>query len=646
MQNDRKVFQFEISNEDNVNIYLPPENCDVYQYEEIVLGDLHGNAMKLLFTLCKEGIAQITNENYAIISTIYQKNVARLTDDDLANFHKALSKITFTDQAKVHLIGDVLADRGQNDYFTLLLLDAMKNQGVKTRIDLSNHDMDFVLQAEKKRTVETVKFSHGMLVQGGHGPSMLNMEKLIDENKILTKTVIFSLYDQVYKPSLNLLSYNLSEDEHTIILSTHAGVDLDVIKGIAGKLKVKYDASTAIKLAKTIDNINKEFTKKLNQNQIASLVSNDILQLAYHGRSPSNKVTEPIEILLWNRCYNEDFLKREKLLNNDDHIYFMHGHDSSDSKDFRNPHQEHSNVLNLDFNNDLGKSSGQLFALKVENNAAISVENEITPLYFTCQDDGIHLRTQGLRSNYFGSIMQQIETVIAWSELPADFSHENDSIFSNQKQLLPQLLNKLKEKLTRDEPVIYPVSYNVCKVPVNYICQLVNQEKSSSTFRDKHPLLFGALVGLAAAAIALTVLAAAALILYFTAPVSIPVLLTIGVFVGLHLGFGAGVLGAVAGFGAIAAGIATASMLFGSVMGAIWPKAHEKAQNKQVDETTSSTFSLTSCFSFASEQDSKPVNNQPSLMDNLTGYVGGLFASCCGGESDQKKEVDFIKLKK
>lgn len=74
---------------------------------EITIGDLHGNAMKLIYMLAKHDIASnLTQELYTELVNIYNVPVHNLTKDNLLNFKHILNKIDFKSGALVRLIGD------------------------------------------------------------------------------------------------------------------------------------------------------------------------------------------------------------------------------------------------------------------------------------------------------------------------------------------------------------------------------------------------------------------------------------------------------------------------------------------------------------------------------------------------------------
>ena len=112
--------------EEQVDIYKLPTVSEEQRAKkgiEITIGDLHANAMKLMFLLVKHGIAtDLTEANYDRLAEIYNTSVEELTKDILTEFNQILDTVTFRSEALVRLIGDELSDRGSNDYFVLKIL--------------------------------------------------------------------------------------------------------------------------------------------------------------------------------------------------------------------------------------------------------------------------------------------------------------------------------------------------------------------------------------------------------------------------------------------------------------------------------------------------------------------------------------------
>lgn len=294
----RCFMSHELINE-NVNIFKFPSVDEEHKGNagnQITIGDLHGNAMKLIFMLVKHGIASNINEDdYNSLVAIYRTSIYALNKEHLDRFNGILSNMTFTTDTLIRLIGDELADRGSNDYFTLKILEKLHEQEVPVEILLSNHGIEFIEACEIQKD-----FKPPML-KFGHADSMENLQVLVDK-KIVTRQEILEIADKSYKPTLRAISYSLSEDEKEITIYSHAGIGLNTIQSLAQKLEVDYKDATVEKLAKTIYNINVQFQKHARNNTLHSLYSNEIMFDAYSGFADLSNA--PVESIMWNRSYN------------------------------------------------------------------------------------------------------------------------------------------------------------------------------------------------------------------------------------------------------------------------------------------------------------------------------------------------------
>ncbi|MFI4917999.1 MAG: Dot/Icm T4SS effector Wip [Legionellales bacterium] len=329
----------ELIKELEVDIFTLPladENCLAAQGAEITIGDLHGNAMKLLFLLVKHGIAKNLSEaDYQQLVAIYKTGVNALSQQHLRDFNAILDKIEFNTAATVRLVGDELADRGNNDYYTLKILQKLHQHHVPVEILFSNHGVEFIEAYEKQGHF------HAPMLQGWLARSLESLQILIDRG-LVSRDELIKIADEAYKPTLRAIAYTLSEDKTSIVLFSHAGIGLNTIKHIAEHLGVAYADRTAIELAQTIDAINVVFQQHVKENTVHALYEHADMEKGYSGMSV-DLTNAPFAMLIWNRCY--DLIDRPAALSNGNSLAFVHGHDADD------PTQD--NIYNLD--NALGK---------------------------------------------------------------------------------------------------------------------------------------------------------------------------------------------------------------------------------------------------------------------------------------------------
>lgn len=302
---------------------------------QVTIGDLHGNAMKLMFMLVKHGIAtQINDTNYERLVAIYITAKEDLTKKHLDEFNQILSTIEFSNNSLVRLIGDELADRGSNDYYTLKILEKLNQHKVPVEIIVSNHSIEFIEACEKQNNF------HAPMLRNGHARSMEQLQDLVDKG-IVARQEILTIAKNSYKPTLRAISYSLSQEKQEITIYSHAGIGLGTIKSLAQKLQVEYKDNTASELAQTIDNINVMFQIHVQTNRVNTLYTRDKMEEGYGGDSSLVDET-PLEFIMWNRNYTDihrpaSYFKYR--------VNFVHGHDDAD--------KTVNNIYNLD--NNLGK---------------------------------------------------------------------------------------------------------------------------------------------------------------------------------------------------------------------------------------------------------------------------------------------------
>lgn len=301
---------------------------------EITIGDLHGNAVKLLFLLIKHGIATgITAEDYQNFVKLYKKDSKKFTQEDLQDFNHFLNKIQFQSEGLIRLIGDELADRGQNDYFTLRIFQKLRQNHVPFEVLISNHGVELVEAYETKDNFNPPRLAYV------HSQSAYHLQQWI-ESGLITRQEVIELIEEAYKPALKAISYSLTEDKAHITIYSHAGIGLNTIEEIAQKLGVPYKDKTAVELGNTIDVINIKFQEYVKNNLVHTLYDAQVMQSGYEGNSLKG---HPFEFLMWNRTYHSIQRPARKYHYG---LSYAHGHDQEI--------QSLLHIINLD--NNLGKS--------------------------------------------------------------------------------------------------------------------------------------------------------------------------------------------------------------------------------------------------------------------------------------------------
>lgn len=322
---------------ENTNIDNYPEISESHKFDrgaQLTIGDLHGNALKLFYFLIKHRVfTNVSHEDYRQFVKLYKKNTQSITKEDLSKFKKLLAKVKVNNKGTVRLIGDDLADRGSNDYFTLKILQKLLDKGCGLEVLLSNHLGEFIEAHETRADY----VPQGL--QNGLAGSMQRMNDLIVRG-LIDKKEIKNIFNKQYIQNLKVLSYTFNPETKQMSIYSHAPIGLQTIRGLAQKLGIQYKDRKMEDLARTIDAINTKFlTDYVARARIHELFDNDFLDDPFD----IDPITHPFAHLMWNRDHHS--LQRPEDYK-DYHLKFIHGHDY-------NQRAVRGRVYNLD--NELGK---------------------------------------------------------------------------------------------------------------------------------------------------------------------------------------------------------------------------------------------------------------------------------------------------
>lgn len=314
---------------------------------QLTIGDLHGNSVKLLYFLVRHGVLEMSPKDYDDVVQIYKTPARRLTGQHLARFNQIVANATINEAAKTSklcLIGDEMCDRGNNDYYTIKLLQKLKDNDVAFDILISNHGGGLLQKYENGQPFNNFSFRPTTSAE--------NLQILIDKN-LVTRDEIDQHIQDCYLPSLKAINYTLNETSDRITIYSHAPIGIEMIEHTAKMLKIPFEGDNAVSIARTIDAINQKFSEYVKNNK----VYRDLIKTRTYHKYASDKKTQtiaktPIEInqddlkaqeecpfdyLIWNRNYTN--------LNRPAWADFVHGHDSKELTQ--------DNIFNLD--NKLGK---------------------------------------------------------------------------------------------------------------------------------------------------------------------------------------------------------------------------------------------------------------------------------------------------
>ncbi|HAF88118.1 MAG TPA: hypothetical protein DCG13_06075 [Legionellales bacterium] len=346
---------------------------------EVTLGDLHGNAMKLLYMLVEHGvISELSEDTYRELVRIYLAHLdedqryhypnidgiikAELIEKDLEQFKTIIKGLKINPNCLIRLIGSELCDKGNNDYFTMLILEKLRIEKVPVKILLSNHSLQYIEMYEKikklikkntnlnsvakdlQSTINNIGMMnspfHSKNVEPGEQAHSLQALGRIFAKGWVDLTAITTFVEQTYYEQLELISYSISRDKQEITLYTHAPIGLETIKEIAQKYKVAYQADSIDALSETINNINAAFRLDIKPEFVKSFVPEQS-NFSEQNETAKNSLLR----VIGNRHVNDSSkasLERPARLNGY-RLNFVHGHDEQ-HPNTPNSHNLYSNL--------------------------------------------------------------------------------------------------------------------------------------------------------------------------------------------------------------------------------------------------------------------------------------------------------------
>lgn len=238
---------------------LPPESARVTKRQVITLGDMHGNVIKLIYSVICEGILQgLSVASYRKLYRIYQCAAGDHYDFALG---KQMAYLLLAGKvqpiAGLRLLGDLLIDRGHSDDLTFQFFRFLTLRQVPYTILLSNHDAYFLRALYLLEDV----VGHPAYISGASVLARMAKRRHHDDPVPGLKDL-----KAIYLDHLKLVDYQLgaADAKEALQIFTHAPVGLETIEALAKELGVSYDENTPQKLAKTIDAINHAFQQRLN----------------------------------------------------------------------------------------------------------------------------------------------------------------------------------------------------------------------------------------------------------------------------------------------------------------------------------------------------------------------------------------------
>lgn len=293
------------------NLLTYPQILSGPKPNHVSLGDLHGNALKLIYILMEEGVLKLDERQYEQLKNIYLTPTDELTRDQLTEFKKIISSAEVSNEQALTLIGDELADRGNNDYFTLLVFKKLHDAKLNFNITLSNHSAEFI------RDYEREQFTGANILRAGQASSLPNMHCLIEKN-LIDENEVRDIVQTCYKPRVKAITYTLSEKQEVTLFS-HAPIGLETIERLAKKFELDYKDSTAKELIQTVDKINEKVEQLFSEKKLAELIDKE----GYSSQTKPISVDRPLQRLVWNRKVGRELVTETTT---GMRVKFVHGH--------------------------------------------------------------------------------------------------------------------------------------------------------------------------------------------------------------------------------------------------------------------------------------------------------------------------------
>jgi hypothetical protein len=303
----------------------------------ITIGDLHANALLLIYHLIRHGILNLSKKDYENIYVLYQK-IGELQKKDKESFSQELREkyLLLLDKihqirlhqtkVKIRFLGDELADRGECDLFILKIFEKLHVHGIDFIILASNHGVAFLssMQFLYQNKLE----SYGeMMLKPYVMPSFICLRKLL-YHQFISMNELRDIIEKIYYPHLELIDYGITLYSKNFYIYTHAAMNQEQLIALAQEFQVEWSDQNIVQLAQTIEALKYKF----KYHYLSEL--NHLFYLRAENKDPIhiNKIIE-IQLLasvfwkdlIWGRQYSQE----RPFLNFDYDVFNVHGHDNS-----------------------------------------------------------------------------------------------------------------------------------------------------------------------------------------------------------------------------------------------------------------------------------------------------------------------------
>lgn len=280
---------------------IPSSKSISANYNEVALGDMNGNSMRLLHELVHTGIVQIQSGMEAkwaeLMHSIEQNQVQ---PDFGANLDKVI-KVTNPEKRLV-LLGDLLCDRAHNDWFMLSVIDFLDRQGQQLDIIFSNHDcgfLEYYLLNKDKSDTEAYSStgSQNKRINKDATTSLQALESSLNTDPMLRPQ--FLAMTETYKKHLLLLSPSLDQQA----LYSHAVVNEAMFEDMLKLAGQNLDDRDTLSINEQCTIINKYVREKtfINLKEFQSVWCKENMIIQRDSNSAQKKqVMNPFYQCIWN----------------------------------------------------------------------------------------------------------------------------------------------------------------------------------------------------------------------------------------------------------------------------------------------------------------------------------------------------------
>lgn len=303
----------------------------------VTIGDLHGNSLKLLHFLLKNGVASWPNDETPSPEECYQEfykayHAIPVTENSLHTLKRLIEKLRIDPNSPLlRIVGDELGDRGNNDLITLWLFEHLTLNGIEYICPYSNHIHYFLA---KHQEFQNNPWSIPLVDAQYHSQTALYTS--IDEG-LVTQEEVTRLIN-LHKEHLCIIEhgfYDTGTYQHTHALTSH-----DIGQFLAQKLNLFYFEATPRFRSWSSARINSVFQQYLKRDNVNSLFDQEIISSLSH-RYDVNEEEYPFECAIWNRNHSQ--LARPK-----HHPKYGYEQRSTHGHELNDPKADTVHIISLD----------------------------------------------------------------------------------------------------------------------------------------------------------------------------------------------------------------------------------------------------------------------------------------------------------